>query len=321
VATFLRDSKLWPEIKARAKRSKALTIVSAYLGARPDELLKWPRHAVVVSDLSEATVRRGACSAKGALRLRKKRATILQCRDLHAKLYLFDNSAVVASANLSLDSSTNLVEAGVLLTGNELTPVRQEVQRIIRESVLLDDRLIRQWARVEPKHKLRQRGRSSKQAVTAADLLLNGRPVWLVDTFPYDPPALVVKGRRREVKEISRDQDVPARRIDWIGACSRRIHNRVREGDWIVLWWQEGTRSEYGRLEGPFECLAAVDLGKRVGEDRYNLALLPRRRRSVSVDARGAGRMFRSMSTRSINMDERMVRADTARVLAHLLSG
>jgi len=321
VATFLRDSKLWPEIKARTKKSKTLTIVSAYLGTRPDELLKWPRHAVVVADLSEATVRRGVCSAKGALRLRKKRATVLQCRDLHAKVYLFDNFAVVASANLSLDSSTKFVEAGVLLTGSELVPVRQEVQRIIRESVLLDDSLIRQWARVEPKHKPRPRGRSRKQAVTGADLLLNGHPVWLVDTFSYDPPELVVKGRRRKEKELSRDQDIPARRIDWIGACGRQTHNRVREGDWIVLWWQDGTRSEYGRLEGPFECLASVDLGKRVGEDRYNLALLPRRRRSVSVDARGAGRMFRSMSARSINMEERVVHAGTARVLAQLLSG
>ena len=83
MARFLRDSELWPEIRLRAKTSKTLTIVSAYLGTHPDELIKWPKQSIVVSDLSEATVRRGVCSAKGALRLRKRKATVLQLSLIH----------------------------------------------------------------------------------------------------------------------------------------------------------------------------------------------------------------------------------------------
>jgi hypothetical protein len=71
MARFLSNVALWPETRKRAKDSRRLTVVSAYLGSHPESLLRWPHQSLIVADISEATVRRGICSAKGALRLRE----------------------------------------------------------------------------------------------------------------------------------------------------------------------------------------------------------------------------------------------------------
>jgi hypothetical protein len=318
--TFLKDEVLWPEIRKRAKASKSLTVVSAYLGTHPDKLLKWPHRAIVVSDLSEGTVRRGVCSAKGALRLRKKKkATILQCRDLHAKIYLFDKAAVVASANLSAESSDKLLEAGVLFTGSEVAPVRNEVQRLVRRSVLLEDAVIENWSKIEPRRKAPKGRKVPRAQVTVSDLLSDGRTVWLVDCYPYEDAPGEAKAKARKEKGLSAEHDINAARIEWFSACGKKIFANVRAGDWVVLWWLEGTRAEHGKLEGPFECLAPVDLGSGLRGARYALALVPRHRRAVGLDEKHASKMMKSMSTRKINQNLRILPPKTVSAVAALL--
>ena len=60
VAKFLQTGALWAEIRRRARSSRKLTAVVSYLGQHPDRLIHWPRTAIVVADLSDQTVRRGA---------------------------------------------------------------------------------------------------------------------------------------------------------------------------------------------------------------------------------------------------------------------
>lgn len=179
----------------------------------------------------------GVYSAKGALRLRtKKKATILQCRDLHAKIYLFDKSAVVGSANLSADSSEK-VEAGVLLTGSEVAPVRREVQRVVRRSVLLDDDVLRNWSKFEPKRKAPKGRKLPRTKVTVGDLLADGRMIWLLDCYPYEEEPGESKAKGKKGKALSAEHDVDATRIEWFSACGRQIYSRVGAGDWVILWW------------------------------------------------------------------------------------
>jgi hypothetical protein len=319
MATFLPDAKLWPEIQKRAKRTKTMTVVSAFLGTRPESLLKWPRKSMVVADLTEANVRRGVTSAKGALRLRSKNVAVLQYRNLHAKMFLFDDAAVVASSNLSLDSTTQLVEAGVLLAGTEAAPVRREVNRILRNAVLLDRDLLRAWARVEPKRSGRLTTKRKGAKVSRPSPLLDGRTVWLLDTYHYEPDSAEQRAQRRTGKLLADDNGIKAARIDWFGRCGRRLHSRVQEGDWIVFWWREGRRTEHGRLEGPYECIAPVDLGKGLGRGRFALAVVPRSARGVGVEARQFTRMSRAMSARELARDERALKDRGVNVVAQIL--
>jgi phosphatidylserine/phosphatidylglycerophosphate/cardiolipin synthase-like enzyme len=116
VARFLQSSELWTEIRRRARSSRKLTAMVSYLGQHPDRLIRWPREAIVVADLSEHAVRRGASSARGALRLLRLGVRVFHRVALHAKVLLFERSAIVGSSNLSQPSADVLEEAGVLLT-------------------------------------------------------------------------------------------------------------------------------------------------------------------------------------------------------------
>src|SRR5437867_3749492 len=98
MAKFLADDQLWRELRRQAARAKTLTALVAYVGQRPERLLRWPRKSILVADLSERTVSQGASSAKGALRLRLvKKIRVYHADGLHAKVYLFDRTAVVCS--------------------------------------------------------------------------------------------------------------------------------------------------------------------------------------------------------------------------------
>jgi phosphatidylserine/phosphatidylglycerophosphate/cardiolipin synthase-like enzyme len=108
---FLYGKRVWQEIKALVRQSRSLVAVVGFVGRRPSRLLRWPRKATVVADLSDARVREGATSARGALALVRKGVEVLSYPRLHSKVFLFDRHAVVGSMNLSEESQDRLEEA------------------------------------------------------------------------------------------------------------------------------------------------------------------------------------------------------------------
>jgi phosphatidylserine/phosphatidylglycerophosphate/cardiolipin synthase-like enzyme len=152
MSRFLHDDAVWREIRRRAQKTKRLTAVVGYLGRHPEDLMRWPNGARILADLSEVTVRRGASSARGGLRLARRGIHVLQVDALHAKVVLFDNSAIVGSTNLSETSRDLLREAAVLLTSpREVAAVRDYVRGLLRnDAVVLDARILRQRAQMEP---------------------------------------------------------------------------------------------------------------------------------------------------------------------------
>ena len=319
MATFLNDGRLWEELRKQSKGSKSLVAVTAFLGTRPDQVLQTPKDTLVITNLTEDTVRRGVCSARGALRLLKRHVAVLQARDLHAKIYLFDRKAVVCSANLSTESTERLTEAGVLLSGSEVAPVRKEVARIQREAVVLEESLLRRWAKSEP---LRRRGkRRSKSKRKECPLPSTGR-VWLIDTYRHTETRQEANAKKRKAKELSGMHAVAAKRIDWFYACGKQLSDRVHDTDWIVLWWQNGqnTRSKTGKLEGPYECLGPVDLGRALGASRYALAIVPRRLRRINPTVDTKMQLRRGRDGKETKATGRMVDPDQIRTLRRLLS-
>lgn len=112
MARLLHGKALWSEIQKLARRSRSLIAAVGFVGKRPDRLLRWRRNSVLIADLSEARVREGSSSARGALRLLRKGVRVFSLTGLHAKVFLFDRHAVVGSMNLSEDSQERLEEAG-----------------------------------------------------------------------------------------------------------------------------------------------------------------------------------------------------------------
>ena len=319
MARFLSDAHLWDELRKQSRATKSLVIVTAFLGSRPDTLLRLPKGALVIADLTEENVRRGSCSARGALRLLRRGVTVLQARALHAKIYLFDSKAIVSSANLSADSAERLTEAGVLLSGTEVAAVRAEVARIRRTSVALNEPILRKWAKLEPKRTRLTTAAKSRPSL-GCPLPEAGR-VWLINAWNHVEPPEERKAKKRKARDLSGTHSVDASRIAWFSDCGRGLFRRVHDSDWLVLWSQpgEGTRSKIGKIEGPYECLGAVDLGRSFGDGRYALPIVPRRLRAVVLTQKNVVALRKALSTRQIRRNDRLVRPRTIRVLRRML--
>jgi hypothetical protein len=177
---ILVGSSLWREIRGRASKSKTLLAVVSYLGRHPGTLLRWPKNSTVICDLSRDTVRRGASSARGARELHAKTVGLWSVRALHAKIYIFDKSAIVSSANLS-EASTRLVEAGVLITNAEsLKRLRSHAKQLQASALPMnDDVVLAELVKLEPKRPaVKIVGRALASGRTRMPFFDND-PVWL----------------------------------------------------------------------------------------------------------------------------------------------
>lgn len=287
MARILGERDVWKEIRSRAKASGSLTGLVGYLGRRPDTLLRWPARSSLIVNLSEAAVRQGASSARGALRLLRKRVAISSLRALHGKVYLFDRSAIVCSANLSEQSANELIEVGVLLTRPaEVAAVKTLIRLLSRDAVSLDAKMLRALAKHEPRGDRHGRRVGFRRR---GPRFMNGRPVWVVPCVPdASESPRERQDKARKARAIARDLDIAsAREIEWMNACGRSVYTRVKDADWVFFLWDKSARSPLGALDGPYEVLlGGVDLGRRFGDRRYCLPMAPHGRRRVIVRPR-----------------------------------
>lgn len=111
--TFLQ-SELWKSIGNLAKGAKRKHIAVAYLGSGASELISLRKGDTLVVDMSLQAVRSGQTNPYEVGKYLKLGVAVFTCANLHAKVYIFDRTAVISSGNLSNHSQSTLVEAGVV---------------------------------------------------------------------------------------------------------------------------------------------------------------------------------------------------------------
>jgi len=114
-AQFLQTN-LWDKITSLAKHATRKYVAIAYLGKGATKLLPMGQGDVLVVDLREDTVRAGQVSPFEIEEYLKRRVEVYAYSNLHAKVFVFDRKAIIASANVSSHSKNSLVECGVLVT-------------------------------------------------------------------------------------------------------------------------------------------------------------------------------------------------------------
>ncbi|WP_143007360.1 phospholipase D family protein [Brevundimonas sp. 374] len=112
----------------------------AYFGRGGHELLPLRAGSFLVVDATIPTVRSGATHPSSLAELRKAGVHIFSARKLHAKMFAFDRSAFVGSANVSINSRDHLIEAIVKFDGKtRLEAVRAAVRALCITEMSLDD--------------------------------------------------------------------------------------------------------------------------------------------------------------------------------------
>src|SRR5438046_174404 len=127
---------LWKEVCALSKKAQSVRAAIAYVTA--SELLKFQKGDLLIVNASEGAIRGGQTSAKVLSALHKRGVEVYNCSNLHAKVLLIDNVAVIGSGNMSQASAGGLVKAA-LRTGHRATV--SGVQTFLRQLVEQSERL------------------------------------------------------------------------------------------------------------------------------------------------------------------------------------
>ena len=138
-----QNNGLWMTIKSYAKKSKNRQIAVAYIGKNASKILPLHKGDLLIADLSEQAVRSGQTYPHEVEKYIKKGVEVYNCPNLHAKLYIFDNTVIVSSANISTRSSQNeLIEVGLISKDEQALRQAKEFIKELKEKgypILLDE--------------------------------------------------------------------------------------------------------------------------------------------------------------------------------------
>jgi hypothetical protein len=112
---FLSD-EVWARISDLAREADSRQAAVAYVGSNAVDLLPLGKGDTLIVDMSVGVVRSGATNPALIRRYVEKGVIVHSFRGLHAKVFVFDDTAVVGSTNVSTNSQSVLTEAAVFTT-------------------------------------------------------------------------------------------------------------------------------------------------------------------------------------------------------------
>jgi hypothetical protein len=111
------SSSIWPYITAAVKRKpNQCHVAVAYFGNGASRLLPLQAKSILVVDLSVRAVSSGQTNPSELLVLIRRGVQVHCVDNLHAKVFVLGDRAVVSSSNASQSSANGLIEAGIIVT-------------------------------------------------------------------------------------------------------------------------------------------------------------------------------------------------------------
>jgi hypothetical protein len=134
---FLSDA-LWLEIERLAGSGNPKFAAVAFVTT--DDIVEFGTGDLLVTDATDGSIRSGRTDRNVLRRAFDRGATLRSCPGLHAKVIVFDDRAVVGSANISNSSRHDLIEAGLVIDAPEcVAEMRAFVQRLAEQSDRIDE--------------------------------------------------------------------------------------------------------------------------------------------------------------------------------------
>jgi hypothetical protein len=134
---FLSHAEVWKTITELTTRCVTRAAAVAYVTS--DVVVKFGQGDLLVTDASDAAVLAGQTSGRLIERAFLRGARIVSFDRLHAKVFLFDTTLLIGSANISVRSRSELLEAAVVTECQEpVTQATEFINRIAAEGTLID---------------------------------------------------------------------------------------------------------------------------------------------------------------------------------------
>lgn len=207
--TRLVHDSLWKEVARLSRRSTTRTAAVAYVTRGLE--VRFDKGDLLVADASDIAVQSGQTKAAILRDAFERGARLFSRPGLHAKVLVFDNVAVVGSANLSETSVKKKIEAAVITDeGSLVDAARKFVVGLTRDSEPIDEAFLRRiealkvavrvpesdksQPRRRPKGRKRSAGRPAprrRRTIPRVTLRSPGK----ADIRPDDPSVLDFKGK------------------------------------------------------------------------------------------------------------------------------
>ena len=133
----LLTSNIWLHITSAVKRRPAeCEVAVAYFGDRASKLLPLKKGSTLVVDMSERAVRSGQTKPSELLSLIRQGVSVHSVQNLHAKLFVAGNTAIIGSPNASRRSALTLIEAAILIRDRYVVSESREFIRSLTGEVV-----------------------------------------------------------------------------------------------------------------------------------------------------------------------------------------
>jgi len=221
---------IWRQVGRQAKAAKRRLVAVAYVSN--DKHLRFKPNDVLICDASDRAIKTGETSARVLQSLFRKGVELRSRPDLHAKVAVFGQHALVGSCNLSGASAEDLTELALLTDRKQVVAQATAFIHAMRESSEeIGNDFLRRILKIKVKPSRRPGGKPGGQPTRF------GNKVWLVsvqqlaeDSFPKEQP--FVEKAEKEAHALVADKDSTVSWIRWTGKY--RFRSVARPGDIVV---------------------------------------------------------------------------------------
>jgi hypothetical protein len=223
---------LWKSVTALSKKAKHRQGAIAYV---TEDYLNLRSGDVLIVDASEATIRSGGTDARLLHDLHQRGVVLYNCADLHAKVMLLDDIAVVGSANMS-QSSGSMVEAAIITDQSSIVSgVASFIEQLKRARYRLTAPMIAELCKIEA---VRRGGfGGTQQGKRKNPIKRLGNQTWLVGVSE-----IVRQSDAQEQRRIAHAADKLETEVDklsWLRwKADSRFARECRQGDQLIQIWK-----------------------------------------------------------------------------------
>lgn len=213
-----------------------------------DSAIHFKNGDTLIVDASEGAIKAGLTSAAVLSRAVQKGAEVFSLPNLHAKVYVFDGTAIIGSSNTSISSAYRLLEAAVITDEPSVTSA---ARKLIGELQEKSERLGK--AEIRRLLKLPVERRFSFTPKNRRAPAVNPKPgaTWLVATHNLDlkryskEVPLAERGLLAAEQSLSRSSS----EAEWIRFYkASNIAKAARVDDWVIQMWSAKVGSRTRRV-------------------------------------------------------------------------
>lgn len=252
----LLTSDLWPVAAKLARKAKTRFAAIAYVTA---ETVKFGEGDVLVVDASRGAITSGETKAQVLLDAYDNGALIYHCPNLHAKLLVMDDTAIIGSGNLS-GNSPYLHECAVLTDQSSVVgQARAYIQQLRERSVSLERSELVALTKLLV---VRRGGQGRGKATTRMTTKLGTRR-WLVGVTPIDEERMSAADQATHARalgklaaKLERDRD----ELDWIRLRGNsKMRQEAKVGDLMIVAEGSHTKTNHLTVSPPTSILARAN--------------------------------------------------------------